>query len=54
MVWILFMWVAAGNPTLSTQEFNSRKDCVRVAKSLQQAIGKDFRFMCIEKGQVDQ
>jgi len=50
MVYILFLWLTVKPTAITTQEFATRKDCVKAAVSFQNEFGKDIRFMCIEKG----
>lgn len=53
MTVVLFFWLLKSNPILlQTQEFNSRQACVKAAKALQAEFGKDFRFMCVDKGKT--
>ena len=52
MTWILFVWTITGAPTLMSQEFNTHKACVDSAIGLQQNLGRNMGFMCVEKGKV--
>lgn len=46
--WIMFLWLTGGG--ITTQEFNTRKECVQSAIALRAQFGKSFGFICIEKG----
>lgn len=48
--WIMFLWLSANPTAITTQEFNTRKECVDTALFLRKEFGKDLGFVCLEKG----
>lgn len=55
MTYILFFWITGARlaqPSVSSQEFNSRANCVHAALALQPNFDQNFNFICIEKGKV--
>lgn len=51
--WIMFLWLT-GNPvfpnTITTQEFNTRQECVDAAIALRKMHEDRIGFICFEKG----
>lgn len=56
-VWILFLWMTGPTPTfpptITTQEFLTRQECVSTAIAFRQAVGPRVEFMCREKLTAD-